>query len=169
MMASAQVLNDYDEKKETHSASSDPETMKGTIGLEGPLNTTQGEDTTLAILELVKAKDAHHPIHWPAWKRWSICTLYCFLQLFVTLTSTTYVSAEFPINDKFGGNYSSQVMTLGQSLFILGNAVGPAFMGPLSDIGGRKWVYVASITAYAILNFVSLLCCLCTDENTNTS
>ena len=24
------------------------------------------------------------------------------------------------------------------------------------DIGGRKWVYVASITCYAILNFVSL-------------
>lgn len=24
-----------------------------------------------------------------------------------------------------------------------------------SDIGGRKWVYVASITVYAILNFVS--------------
>lgn len=26
----------------------------------------------------------------------------------------------------------------------------------VSDIGGRKWVYVASITAYAILNFVSI-------------
>lgn len=47
-------------------------------------------DQTIAILDLVKAQDAHHPIHWPAWKRWSVCVFYCFLQLFVTMTSTSY-------------------------------------------------------------------------------
>lgn len=30
-----------------------------------------------------------------------------------------------------------------------------ANLQPDSDIGGRKWVYVGSITCYAILNFVS--------------
>lgn len=142
------------EEKDSGSHSPDFKHEKGSIpSLDGPITTAQDQETTLAILDLVKAQDAHHPMHWPAWKRWGICSVYCFLQLFVTITSTSYVSAEYPINDKYGGNYSSQVLTLGQSLFIVGNAVGPAFMGPLSDIGGRKWVYVASITVYAILNF----------------
>lgn len=114
-------------------------------------------DKTLAILELVKAHDVHHPMHWPAWKRWSICAFYCLLQVFVTLTSTTYVSVEFLITEKFNiTDIHSQVVTLGQSMFIVGTAVGPAFLGPLSDIGGRKWIYVVSIALYAILNFVSI-------------
>lgn len=91
---------------------------------------TRHEDQTIAILELVKAQDKHHPIHWSALKRWGIVVLYCLLQTFVTLTSTTYVSAEFLIQEKFGG--TTQVVTLGQSMFIVGTAVGPAFLGPLS-------------------------------------
>ena len=42
-------------------------------------------------------------------------------------------------------------------MFIVGNAVGPAFLGPLADIGGRKWVYVGSILVYAILNIGTAL------------
>lgn len=107
-------------------------------------------DTTLAVLDLVHERSAHHPMNWPSWQRWSIAFFYCTLQSFVTLTSTTYLSAEFSIGLDYPA--SSQVLTLGQSLFILGTAVGPAFLGPLSDIGGRKWIYVASIALYAILN-----------------
>jgi len=110
--------------------SSAPEVEKGGIAPAGPLNRAQDPDTTIAILDLVKANDVHHPMNWPSWKRWVIITIYCFLQMFVTLTSTTYLSAEWMIQEKWGG--STQVVTLGQSLFIVGNAVGPAFMGPLS-------------------------------------
>lgn len=94
-----------------------------------PKDTSKTPEEALAILELVKAQDVHHPMHWPAPKRWSIAVIYCFLQLFVTLTSTTYVSAEWMIEEKFGT--SAQITTLGQSMFVLGNAVGPAFLGPL--------------------------------------
>jgi len=119
------------DKKEA-SPSSGPELEKGVVAPDGPVNPAQDPDTTLAILELVKAKDVHHPMHWAAWKRWGIITVYCMLQLFVTLTRTTYVSAEWLIQEQWGG--STQVVTLGQSLFIVGNAVGPAFMGPLSYV-----------------------------------
>lgn len=86
--------------------------------------------TVVNILELVKAQDAHHPMHWSAWKRWSIIVLYCLLQTFVTLTSTTYIGVEWIVEEKWGA--SVQVTTLGQSMFVLGTAVGPAFLGPLS-------------------------------------
>lgn len=102
-------------------------------------------------------------------KKWFIIFWYCLLQAFVTLTTTTYVSAEFLVQETYGG--TTQVVALGQSMFIIGTAVGPAFLGPLSyvvhpipshdaamltllsrDINGRKWVYVGAIFVYAILN-----------------
>lgn len=113
------------------------------------------DDSALALLQIIETEDTAHPIHWSPLKKWIIVTIYCVLQVFVTLTSTTYVSAEFLIQEKFGG--STQVLTLGQSMFIVGNAIGPAFLGPLSDIGGRKWVYVGSIAVYAILNIGTAL------------
>ena len=116
--------------KKEESSGPGSEFEKGVVAPHGPINPAQDHDTTLAILQLVKAKDVHHPIHWPTWKRWGIIAIYCFLQMFVTLTSTSYVSAEYLIQAQWGG--STQVVTLGQSLFIVGNAVGPAFMGPLS-------------------------------------
>lgn len=110
---------------------------------------------TLEVLSRIGTTDRHHPVHWPSWKKWAIVVVYCLLQVFVTLTSTTYVSVEYLIQEKFGG--STQVVTLGQSMFIIGTAVGPAFLGPLSDIGGRKWVYVISILFYAVLNIGTAL------------
>ena len=66
----------------------------------------------------------------------------------MTLLSTDYVSIEFLIQEKWGG--STQLVTLGQSLFIVGTAVGPAFLGPASDLLGRRWLYVGAIVAYAL-------------------
>lgn len=113
------------------------------------------DDSALALLQIIDVQDEAHPIHWSTTKKWIIVVIYCVLQVFVTLTSTTYVSVEFEVQERFGG--STQVLTLGQSMFIVGNAIGPAFLGPLSDIGGRKWVYVVSIALYAILNIGTAL------------
>ncbi|ODV97726.1 hypothetical protein PACTADRAFT_37810 [Pachysolen tannophilus NRRL Y-2460] len=92
----------------------------------------------------------HHPYHWPVWQKYGIVVVYCMLQVFVTLTSTTYVGVEWIVEEKF--NVGAQVATLGQSMFILGTAVGPAFLGPLSDVSGRKWVYVGSMIFYLLIN-----------------
>ncbi|KAL8283415.1 hypothetical protein RQP46_005825 [Phenoliferia psychrophenolica] len=113
----------------------------------------------LALLDLVSTESPHHPIHWSAWKRWSITVLYCLLQVFVTLLSTDYVSIEFLIQEKWGG--TTQVVTLGQSLFIIGTAVGPAFLGPASDLLGRKWLYVGAIVVYSLFNIGIALLALC--------
>ncbi|MCJ1314136.1 hypothetical protein MMC25_007816 [Agyrium rufum] len=102
------------------------------------------EDTALGILSQVTYDDPNHPIHWNSWLKWIIVTVYCVLQIFVTLTSTTILGIEFLVNLEFGGSV--------QSMFIVGNAVGPAFLGPLSDIAGRKWVYVGSILLYVVIN-----------------
>jgi hypothetical protein len=115
--------------------------------------------STLGILDLVSTKEKYHPVHWPAWKRWLVATTYCLLQTLVAMLSTSYISAEVLLQAKFGG--STQVVALGQSLFIVGTAVGPLFLGPLSDIGGRKWVYVASILVYSLCQIVCFSFFLC--------
>lgn len=145
-----------DEKKDPvpdrHNSDSTLDKKKDTI----PENFgARRESTAYDLLQNIEITNPAHPIFWPSWKKWLITIIYCLLQIFVTLTSTTYVSAEFLVQEKFGG--STQVITLGQSMFIVGNAIGPAFLGPLSDIGGRKWVYVGSIFVYAMLNIGSAL------------
>ena len=86
----------------------------------------------LDVLQQIETADPHHPIHWPVFKKWWIVLVYCILEVFVTLTSTSYVSIEYLIQERFGG--STQVLTLGQSMYIVGNAIGPAFLGPLSFV-----------------------------------
>jgi len=117
--------------------------------------TEKSDQDPFALLQRIRVSDDAHPIQWPLWKKWAVVFVYCLLQVFVTLTSTTYVSVEFLIMEKWTS--STQVATLGQSMFIVGTAVGPAFLGPLSDIGGRKWVYVVSIFLYAVLNIGTAL------------
>jgi MFS family permease len=109
----------------------------------------------IAALQHIRSSNAAHPIHWPAVKKWIIISIYCLLQVFVTLSSTTFVSVKTLVQERYGG--STQSVTLGQSMFILGNAIGPVFLGPLSDLGGRKWVYVGSTAVFALLNIGNAL------------
>lgn len=43
--------------------SSLPEVEKGAVAPDGPINPARNPDTTIAILDLVKANDAHHPMN----------------------------------------------------------------------------------------------------------
>lgn len=116
-------------------------------------NHRRGNTDAFDILETVQDLHPAHPIHWPEWKKWLIVTLYNILQTYVGMGATMYVSAEYKIIEKYG--VSQQVATLGESMFIVGNAIGPAFLGPLSDWGGRKWIYVITTALYAIMNIGS--------------
>jgi hypothetical protein len=131
------VLSEHEKKGESapSSAHSDP--------LQADLEAHHASGTRpLDVLEKMRETDAAHPVNWSLWKKWSVITVYCLLQV--------YVSVETFIQEKFPSTL--QVVTLGQSMFIMGTAVGPVFLGPLSDLGGRKWVYVGSILVYAIFN-----------------
>lgn len=90
------------------------------------------DGAALSSLQRIDTGEAAHPIHWSAWKKWLIISIYCALQTFITLTTTSFVSAEFLVKEQYGA--SSQIVALGQSMFIVGTAVGPAFLGPLSYV-----------------------------------
>lgn len=110
----------------------DKDIEKTTPHSPGADDSSDVADSTLAALQRVATADEHHPIHWSSLKKWNVVFWYCLLQAFVTLTTTTYVAAEFLVQEQFGG--STQVVALGQSMFIIGTAIGPAFLGPLSYV-----------------------------------
>lgn len=114
----------------------DKDIEKTTPHSPGADDSSDVADSTLAALQRVATADEHHPIHWSSLKKWNTVFWYCLLQAFVTLTTTTYVAAEFLVQEQFGG--STQVVALGQSMFIIGTAIGPAFLGPLSYV---SWIH----------------------------
>lgn len=74
-------------------------------------------DDAIGLLGRTEYKDPHHPIRWPILKKWSITTIYCLLQVFISMTSTSFIFIEPDVQNDLGG--STQIITLGQSLFIV--------------------------------------------------
>lgn len=98
------------------------------LSAEVPVPDCEGADK---VFKYVLDHRHHHAMKtWKTHEKWGFAIFYCLLQAFVTLTTTSYLSCMEDIQAKFGG--TKQVVTVGQSLFVVGNAVGPAIMGPLS-------------------------------------
>ncbi|EEB07844.1 vitamin B6 transporter bsu1 [Schizosaccharomyces japonicus yFS275] len=115
----------------------------------------ENEITVQEIDELFGPNHPAHPQHWSALKRWSILFVYCLLQVYVLWSSSAYGSTVSQVMEYF--HISSQVAYLNMSMNILGNGLGPIFLGPLSDIGGRKPVYICALLVYILFNLACAL------------
>jgi MFS family permease len=79
-------------------------------------------------------------------RKWAITVLQAFSALVLTFSSSVYASSIFDVMGHF--EVSEEVATLGLSLFVLGFALGPLLWGPLSELYGRRSVYVISFMAF---------------------
>ncbi|KAK4234846.1 MFS transporter [Achaetomium macrosporum] len=79
-------------------------------------------------------------------RKWAIAVLQSLSTFAVTFASSVYVSGIEGITQRF--DVSGEVATLGLSLFVLGFALGPLIWAPLSELCGRKSIYVVSFAAY---------------------
>ncbi|KAB8227956.1 putative MFS polyamine transporter [Aspergillus alliaceus] len=73
----------------------------------------------------------------------------CALAFWITFGTSVVVPATGLIAIEFNVGRTESILTL--TLYTLGIALGPAFIAPLSETLGRKWVYV--ITALCLLAF----------------
>jgi MFS family permease len=87
---------------------------------------------------------------------WVIAGL-IFYTIIVFICSTGFVTVE--AEDQFGVNTELSVM--GQSIFILGMAIGPMFLAPLSEVHGRQPVYTTGIFLFSILQVSAALSPTC--------
>lgn len=80
--------------------------------------------------------DPSNPRGWTNTYKWVVLLVLCNCSLCVTCASSVISNAYGGIKEEFG--ISSEVATLGLSLFVLGLSLGPLLLGPLSEFYGRR-------------------------------
>ncbi|KAJ8104404.1 major facilitator superfamily domain, general substrate transporter [Lipomyces tetrasporus] len=104
----------------------------------------QGTEEDPFVVEFQK-DDPGNPMNWSSFRRkWFITAIATatFSVFAVTFTSSAYsVSANEVFQDL---DISTEVFIVGLSLFVLGFAIGPAVWGPLSELYGRRILWVTT-------------------------
>ena len=75
------------------------------------------------LIEWDGPDDPENPMNWPKTKKWIVTLTLGFMTLCVTFASSVFSNATVPVANLFG--VSTEVTTLGTSLFVLGFALGP--------------------------------------------
>ncbi|EME85607.1 uncharacterized protein MYCFIDRAFT_41178 [Pseudocercospora fijiensis CIRAD86] len=84
--------------------------------------------------------DPENPRAWPAWRKWTIVASVGLVDLTVSFGASGYSPASADFCQDFGiGHETGQ---LGLSLYVLGLALGPMFIAPLSEYYGRTALYL---------------------------
>ncbi|GME28937.1 putative polyamine transporter [Neofusicoccum parvum] len=86
--------------------------------------------------------DKENPRNFPKWKKWWITCFASMLNVLTCLCAGGYSSGQEDLEAEF--SVSAEVGTLGLSMYILGFAIGPLMLAPLSEYFGRNPVYVWS-------------------------
>ncbi|EGX96672.1 MFS transporter, putative [Cordyceps militaris CM01] len=92
--------------------------------------------------------DPDDPKNWPAWYRlWAIATV-SFAAWVVVLFSTSYTGALPGLIAEFG--VSRTYATMGLTTYLLGLAVGSLVVAPMSELFGRRVVYLTGLAIWAV-------------------
>ncbi|KAJ6789733.1 hypothetical protein PWT90_06245 [Aphanocladium album] len=92
--------------------------------------------------------DPSDPMNLPPSKRWLISALVAVAALIVTFSSSAYNGGILDLMTQF--HISREVTLVGVSLYVLGFAVGPLLWAPLSEIYGRRSVFIISFTGMTV-------------------
>ena len=114
------------------------------------LNSTQvghGTDESPYIIDWLDG-DREDPQGWrPAYK-WFCTMVVALATLAVSFNSSAYSGSVVQIIEQF--HCSQEVAILGISLFVLGFAIGPLFWAPISEVLGRRQLFIWTYCALTI-------------------
>lgn len=94
--------------------------------------------------------DHRNALTFSQFRKWSITLLQAIATLAVAFVSTAYSGGVPEILAEF--NISTDVATLGISMFVLGFAIGPLLWAPLSELYGRQKLFFISYVAMTAFN-----------------
>lgn len=100
------------------------------------------------------AEDPENPQSWPGFPRWLQLSLIGFATLSLTAASSAYGAAQPDLERQF--HVSGEVTLLGISLFVIGFGAGPLVWSPLSDIYGRRTMYIFSFAMLTLWTSVTV-------------
>ncbi|KAL4972901.1 major facilitator superfamily domain-containing protein [Aspergillus desertorum] len=101
--------------------------------------------------QAVSAPAARQGGNWPTRKKLIVSALLAFTTFNSTFTSSIFSSANSAVSAKF--NVSTEVGTLGMSLYVLGFAFGPTLFSPLSELFGRRLPILIGVFGFTIFQF----------------
>lgn len=91
-----------------------------------------------------------NPKNWPFWKRAWVIFGVSYSTWVVVLYSTSYTASIPGLMIAFDV-HSSTVVTLGVTTYLLGLAVGSLIVAPMSELYGRRWVYIICMSCFTLL------------------
>jgi sugar phosphate permease len=108
-----------------------------------------GTDADPYLVEFIE-NDPRNPMLFPQWKKWLITIDMAIATLAVAFVSSAYTGGVAQLLEQF--RVSSEVITLGVSLFVLGFAIGPVFWAPLSELYGRQTLFTITYGCLTAFN-----------------
>ncbi|KAK7518335.1 major facilitator superfamily domain-containing protein [Phyllosticta citriasiana] len=99
--------------------------------------------------------DPEDPRNWPRWKKWLMIGPILLIDLSVSWAASGYSPASHKFAEDMG--VSSEVATLGLSLYVLGLAFGPMSLAPLSEYFGRRPIYIYSYGIFLLFLMATAL------------
>ncbi|KAH7237044.1 major facilitator superfamily domain-containing protein [Fusarium redolens] len=132
----------------TNEQKRDPSPSSDTVMTDDPGQAITGRDPNSKIVGWNGPDDPENPKNWPNRRKWMITVSLGMLTWVVTFASSIFSTATRPAAKEFG--VSTEVMTLGTSLFVLGFAFGPLIFGPMSEVYGRKYPLFVGYFVFAL-------------------
>ncbi|KAJ6024444.1 MFS multidrug transporter [Penicillium herquei] len=103
------------------------------------------------VVEFAGPDDPLHPQNWSLRSKIITAIMLSWTTFNATFTSSIYSTAASAISAEF--HISTEVATLGLSLYVLGFATGPIIWAPLSELHGRRLPIVISAFGFMIFQF----------------
>lgn len=130
-----------DEKKDTRSSQPPRDEASTRLETTNPSVELCNEEEALALVRAhpdstnpisitFSLNDPENPRNFPSWKKWYITILVSYFNLLASLGASGYSSASVGISETF--HVSTEVTTVGLSMFIFGFSIGPVLLAPLS-------------------------------------
>lgn len=106
--------------------------------------TEEEEGVELKSLDWDLPDDPLNPHNWPQYKKWFVTLTLALACLTASLGSSLFVSGTFEMMERFGA--SQTLIISGLTFYMIGLALGPVIASPLSEMIGRKYIYIVSFT-----------------------
>lgn len=93
--------------------------------------------------------DKRNPMKWPLWYKGVIIGVMSYATTCVVMYSTSYTSAIPGMQETFGISDSTGI--LGVTTYLIGMATGSVILAPLSEMYGRRPIYIVALSLFTIL------------------
>ena len=117
---------------------------------EMPSSISADQDADDIILEWTSASDPKHPLNWSSRRKWVNVLLIASQGLLSPLCSTILAAGSLELASDF---HLTDIYTpnLPVGMYVLGLGLGPLCLGPLSEINGRRIVYLVCFFSFTVL------------------